>query len=181
MLQQEEVCVKQMVQHVKMGRKKKPNKATTRTQECLDNLTDRFEKKQITLTAYVEGLSLLVATKMWRRRTWRFGYFFCTCGFVFNQIVLGYVRSYDLLIWKTTFYTVSIIFHVILLSAKLIGETFVDELSCRRSVLSTKCSVEERISSRRTRFQADWIDFSRGLYSIFIHTNGFHGEQIDRC
>lgn len=60
-LQQEEVQFNQLAQHVKMGKKKLIYNKTLYMQECLDNLTDQYEKKQITLTKYMEGLSLIVA------------------------------------------------------------------------------------------------------------------------
>jgi hypothetical protein len=62
-LQQEEVQFNQLVQHVKMGKKKLRSKRTCHIQECLDNLTDRYEKIKINLVQYMEGLSLLVAKK----------------------------------------------------------------------------------------------------------------------
>ena len=62
-LQQEEVQVNQLVQHVKMGKKKLCSKKTCHMQECIENLADRFEKKTISLVKYMEGLSLLVAKK----------------------------------------------------------------------------------------------------------------------
>jgi hypothetical protein len=62
-LQREEVYVKQTVQHVKMGKILKISKHTSQMQKCLENLADQFNKKQITLGRYLEGLSLLVARK----------------------------------------------------------------------------------------------------------------------
>ncbi|CAF1674122.1 unnamed protein product [Adineta ricciae] len=62
-LQQEEVYVKQNVQHVKMGKKKKIAKKTCAIQECLATLAHRYRKKEITLIDYLDGLSLLVAKK----------------------------------------------------------------------------------------------------------------------
>lgn len=62
-LQQEEVHVKQIVQHVKMGKKKKFLKKNCQNQECLDNLKHKFLDKNITLSQYLEGLSLLAAKK----------------------------------------------------------------------------------------------------------------------
>ena len=62
-LQREEVYVKQLVQHVKMGKIKKISKKTIQKQECLQNLNGQFNRNEITLNGYLDGLSLLVAKK----------------------------------------------------------------------------------------------------------------------
>jgi hypothetical protein len=59
----EEICVRQKMLKMAMGREKNINKNTRDFQQRLHSLESQFNEKKITINELIDGLSLLVATK----------------------------------------------------------------------------------------------------------------------